>query len=277
MWYRDMMFKKKPSPIDWSIQKKKPDVSSLSKLSAKQKLAKLFMTSDVKNRKLRKPLRAAKSELITNFHDGGVDVDKVNTLFWVYFHDHKDVFIPRYLKWFSTNCVVFVDRMWEETSFSLYTYLRLLKHIRVEIEPFTKQIQQLLAIAKEHARKETDDQEEEMEQYSLFTKQKFSNLLTSTFDQDGLYTEEWFMQTFESIWATWDTPWYKELILFAILGMHYFDKKHMVYKAFDTRSLASSLMFSVGSQKKPESITITLEEFLALIDQLNFKKHFFAL
>jgi hypothetical protein len=40
------------------------------KLSIKQKFAKLFLTSDIKNPNLRKPLSVVKSALIQNFHDG---------------------------------------------------------------------------------------------------------------------------------------------------------------------------------------------------------------
>jgi hypothetical protein len=40
------------------------------KLSIKQQLTKLFVTSDIKNKSLWKPLRTAKSELIRNLHDG---------------------------------------------------------------------------------------------------------------------------------------------------------------------------------------------------------------
>lgn len=40
------------------------------KFSIKQQFMKLFITSDLKNKKLWRPLRKAKIELIKNLHDG---------------------------------------------------------------------------------------------------------------------------------------------------------------------------------------------------------------
>lgn len=259
--------------------------SSTTKLSIKQQLTKLFLTSDIKNKKLWKPLRTSKTELIKNFHDGWFDVSYVNTLFRVYFHDHKDIYMPRYLKWLIHKQWVFIDRLDDPVPLDMYFYV--LKKIRVELEPFTKSIQKLLAVSKVYDISDTDkqesdetilsDQENTIEQHHMFDKQQLSNVLTSEVSADDVCSPEWFSSLCTSIGTSRQENSYKDLIVFAVLGMHYFDKKHLVYSAFTPEQLAIPLFLSWWSKKNPVEIVFTLEEFLAIIDQLNFKKHFFDL
>ncbi len=180
-----------------------------------------------------------------------------------------------------------MDRLDDNLDFSLYEYLKLLKAVRVQIEPFTKEIQKLLDVAKEYASKEIDtqnldvhssfDQEESIQEYRVAAKQGFNNLLLEKFKDNELYTEEWFYVMHDFIGKSWHQEGYKDLILFSVFGMHYFDKKPMVYGAFTSEQLISPLVFSIGSSKHPTPVTLTLKDFLVIIDQLNFKKHFFDL
>lgn len=180
-----------------------------------------------------------------------------------------------------------MDRLGENLDFSLYEYLKLLKAVRVQIEPFTKEIQKLLDVTKEYASKETDtqnldvhssfDQEESIQEYCMAAKQGFDNLLLEKFKENKLYTEEWLYAMHDLIGESRDKEGYKDLILFSVFGMHYFDKKPMVYGAFTSEQLNSPLVFSIGSSKHPTPVTLTLKDFLVIIDQLNFKKHFFDL
>jgi hypothetical protein len=126
----------------------------------------------------------------------------------VYFHDHKDVYVPRYLKSLVAKQEVFVDRI--DRSLSMEEYLVVLKKIRLALEPFTKSIQKLLAMSKAYAQDAVDkessdtlysnfDHEEEAEKYHMLAKQQFSNLLSSEITADEVSSPEWFSSMCESI------------------------------------------------------------------------------
>jgi hypothetical protein len=87
-----------------------------------------------------------------------------------------------------------------ERTFSLDEYLSVVKKIRVELEPFTKKVKNLLDEAKVYARdivdknKDTDmysyfDYECDQEQYRTLAKQKFSELLNSETTIDKICTD----------------------------------------------------------------------------------------
>ncbi len=243
------------------------------KLSIKQQFMKLFITSDLKNKKLWRPLRKAKIELIKNLHDGWCDVEKVNSLFWIYFHDHKDVHIPHHLKPLISKQRVFVDRV--DASFSLEEYLFVLKKIRLALEPFTKSIQKMLVLSQ--TAQNDLDVEQTQEKHHMFNKQQFSNILSSSLDADEIFHADEFTIMSESIWKTREQDEYKNLILFTVLGIHYFDKKQFVYSILSQENFKKSLIHFQWSTKKNQSTELILQDFLAIIDQLNFKKHFFDL
>jgi hypothetical protein len=71
----------------------------------------------------------------------------------------------------------------------------------------------------------------------------------------------------KSIWKSREQNNYKDLILFSVVGIHCLDKKNEVYNAFTTKQLSNTFIF--------QNVKFTLEEFLLIIDQLNFKKYFF--
>lgn len=170
----------------------------------------------------------------------------------MYFHDHKDVYVPRYLKSLVAKQEVFVDRV--DDPVSLDNYFSVLKKIRSELEPFTKSIQKLLAVSKVYAiddveKKEADvllasEQENILEQHSMLDKQQLSNVLTLEVAADDICTDMWFSSMCKSIGDSRKQNKYKDLIVFAVLGMHYFDKKHLVYSAFTAEELASPLFLS---------------------------------
>lgn len=253
------------------------------KLSINQHLMKIFLTSDIKNKKLWKPLSSVKSELIRNFHDGWFDANKVNALFWVYFNDNRDIFVPRHLQSFVAKQEVFVDGV--DCSLVLDEYFSILQKIRVTLEPFTQNIQQFLTLAKDYAhdvvhRQGIDDmyssfdQEEVSEQYLTIAKKKFLSLLASEKNADDIFTDAWFTSLCDTIWNTREKDAYKDLIYFAVLGMHYFNKKNLVYRALSQENLINSPVSFVAT-KGDELIEITVWDFLAIVEQLNFKKNFF--
>lgn len=267
--------------IDVPQQHEEKNDSEQKKLSMKRQLMKLFLTSDIKNAKLWKPLRLSKTELIRNLHDGWFDVAKVNSLFWIYFHDHKDIHTPRHLKWLISKQHVFVDRV--DHPFSLDEYLFILKKIRVALEPFTKSIQKLLDLSKAVAPKNTDNlavsskQKADEDYHPMFTKQQLVNEASSELHADEICTDTWFSSLCTTIWTTREQNNYQDLILFAVLGMHYFDKKQLVYSAFSQEDVENATLHFEASTRHEASIDLSLWEFLAIVDQLNFKKHFFDL
>ncbi|MFA6256374.1 MAG: hypothetical protein WC606_04285 [Candidatus Absconditabacterales bacterium] len=269
-------------------------LSEEEKLSNKQKLMKLFLTSELKfkNKKLWKPLSSAKENIIKNFHDGGCDSIDIDKLFWIYFDKDKDkdVFIPDHIKSRLPQYKVFINAMPNDRMLFVHEYFSILKHIRTGIEPFVTQVRPLLQLTKTYTRNELHkdgsdemysgfENEEHEEKYHKLAKERFAGLLLVQNDVEHnqqKYDRDRFQQELSVISDTWQENDHKKLIVFAVLGIHYFDKKNLVFDAFTSAQLKMGISFALPGYM-PDATSLTLEEFLIIIQQLNFKKYFFAL
>lgn len=240
---------------------------------------KILLVSDVKNPKLWQKIRPAKKAIFNNFHDWWFDVDKINTYFWIYFNENKNIFIPPNLKIFLSKKLFIEDIGNENAPFILKKYVIILNYIRTMMEDFIAKILPLVQLTKNHAKSEIDTDitysdfslEQEAADIDTLTKETFDSLYKETFagDKDS-YDIDWFHNISTTISDEWQQNKYKDLIMFAVLGIHYFNQKKIVYDAFSEQQLQELLTF-------PGWDTLTLSDFLAIIQQLDFKKHFFDL
>lgn len=58
----------------------------------------LFLTTEFKNTHLRSALSGPKDSLIRNLEGTKVQASDINGLFWVYFNENKNIFVPRHLR-----------------------------------------------------------------------------------------------------------------------------------------------------------------------------------
>lgn len=254
------------------------------KLSRKQKLMKLFLTSDLKNTKLWKPLQSVKESMIKNFHDWGFDSSDVDKLFRIYFNEHKDVFIPKHLKGRITHFKVFVSQMPNNTKLALHEYLYVLRNIRKQINDFMIAIEPLKKTAHDYADLEmketleddiyTDfDRDATQQQHRALAKAKFSDLMQAS--SDVSYDRDRFQQEMSILPDTRRLNNYKDITVFALLGFHYFDKKNLVYSIFSDQQLEEELVFDLPKYQ-PDKVSLTLEEYLHLIEKIDFKNKVFS-
>ena len=171
----------------------------------------------------------AKSELIKNIHDKDVDVSDIHKLFWIYFAEDKDVFIPGHLKSLITQYHVCVPHMSNNRMFALHEYLYILRNIRKQLAPFIHKVQPLLKIARTYAQTEMQDvlsedtytafeSENTQATYDLLVKERFSQLMADTFASETLsYDIQRFQQRLAMSPRIWDHKDDTERLLFAVL------------------------------------------------------------
>jgi hypothetical protein len=59
------------------------------------------------------------------------------------------------------------------------------------------------------------------------------------------YDRDRFQQELSVISDTWQENDHKKLIVFAVLGIHYFDKKNLVFDAFTSAQLKMGISFAL--------------------------------
>ena len=208
-------------------------------------------------------------------------------MFWIYFNEDKDVFIPKHLQSRLHQYSVFVRNLSEKSSLTIDQYLQVLHDIRHELVPFVQDIQPLYSLAHEHAnqiiQQESDDiysdfdTEQTAEKKYLLAKQKLQTLLQEkVFLNHQRYDSKSFKAKYLNIASSWNQPGYTDLILFAVLGIHHFRDSKKVFSSFTEEQLKEKLEFSLESGF-PKSFSLTLKDFLVIIEQLNFKKHLFTI
>lgn len=262
------------------------------KLSRKQKLLKLLLTTDLKNPRLRPVLRPIKKNLAKNFSFSNYSFqsDDINDLFRVYLNEGKDIYVwskqKKYLPSLKVN-------VWNPHATSaaptkiipLHHYRALLNTIIHQVASHIHEIQPLVKEAKKQAslahpeRAEPVftklDAEDESKIISQITTEYFDTLMKAKFkNAEVKYDQDRFDDQCKNISDPFDQGNYQELMLFALRGLHYFKKRDAVYSAFSRAQLASYLSFDLPGESP---YMISLQDFLELFEQLDFKKHLFAL
>jgi|GEM_PF-1536734 len=161
----------------------------------------------------------------------------MNRIFWLYADKDKDIaitkaqlLIPKYL--------INIPEIPEEETIKLTQYIKILRFIRNSLNPIMHQIKSLVSNAKKHAeiriRLESTD-----EVYSTYDSEN-EKLAERTIAKDRLkesleeigYDRNRFTGEKAVISDSFEENNYQNLMVFALFGFHYFNKKHEVYDAF---------------------------------------------
>jgi len=255
------------------------------KLTRKQKLMKLFLTTELKNKHLWKPLRDAKDSLIRNFQNWSFKTSDINQIFWIYFNEDKNIHITSHLKKYLPKYTVEMDWSSKDFNITFQQYLLFLEYIKIQTDPFVQQIKPLVGEATKYAHtliaKDSSDgmfSEYQMQDENKFfcekTKEKLSSLMELKFTDKHLYTKDWFNRERKNINQKLLQHDYSSVCIFALLWCHLFDSKHEVFNAFPPEILNKQVDFVSSSN---ENNSITLKDFLTIISHLNFKEKLFWL
>lgn len=176
-------------------------------------------------------------------------------------------------------------------------YLLRLRAIRESIKPFADTVKPTIVPTVKYANTVTDhefstgvfSETEHGDANVDFAKRfmkKFLSLMPTLFP-DGRYTMERFDQESNVILEKFFAEDSASVIIFAILGIHLFDRKSDVYRAFNSKNaLIRPISFEFSDDKKKKkkdkedvtyTHTITLQELLSIITNLNFRKNFFRI
>jgi hypothetical protein len=160
-----------------------------------------------------------------------------------------------------------------------------LDHIILNIYPYAHDIKPLVKQARknalddhpEHKEEIFSSRESELESSHLrkSAKQHLDELLKEKFaDAYVKYDQDWFMQQCKEMSSNTLND-YQELMMFAVLGFHYFKKKDAVYNAFTPEQLESQIPFDLPDYPLDDPYLISLKDLLGILEQLNFKTHLF--
>ncbi|MFA7717588.1 MAG: hypothetical protein WC875_02645 [Candidatus Absconditabacterales bacterium] len=274
--------------------------SQTGKLSRKEKfiklifskpsLLKILLTTETskESKHLRPSLRPIKRKLAENFSlsDKSFQGDDLNELLWIYLNEGTDITIKdeqkKHLPEYKAKITLAPPSEFKEMP--LHHYIALLNSIIKTLFLFFEcDIKPLIEKAKKLALQDNPRQEgdvytvgERELQYAYVhgsAKQHFDGLMEEKLE----YDQDRFDKQCAQISGTFAQNSYKELMVFALLGFHYFDKKNDVYAAFTPECLESQISFDLPDYPEESSYTLSVKEFLQIMEQLNFKKNLFDL
>ncbi len=262
-------------------------LSQEQKLSRKQRLMKLFLTTELKNKHLWKPLGEAKSSLIRNFRHWTFKSSDINKFFWIYFNEGKKIYIAKHLKKYLPKYKV--DMWWDfnDMDITLQQYLLLLKHIKIAVDPFVEKVQPIIAQAEAYALAEMKNEfpedsfteyqwHDEKEFYRNAIKKRLLELMPAVFDHQNIYTADRFEQEKDHVYDKLIQGDTSAVIVFALLWFYLFGNKHEVYNTFSAQELDTKIQF-ISSSDSSFVYPIALRDLLTLILQLDFKSKFFKM
>lgn len=250
-------------------------------LTNKQRLWRLLMITEIKDKSLVPDLIKIKNDMYENFCRTWVwKSEYINQIFRLYANKNQDIKIVKpQLKLFSQYAVSIPNIPPTET-LRVTQYIKTLKFIRIGLQPVLQEIQTLVQEAKTYAMKQSEiefsdtfhtgyDMEEQKQTEHVLVKQRIKEMMSSK-----SYDQEWFLQEQNIVADTLENHNYQELMLFALLWFHYFERKNDVYDAFLPEQLKTTNISFTLSGFHPTSIS--LWTFLKIIEHLNFKKHLFS-
>lgn len=275
--------------IDQSLSSENADDTSPEqmKFTIKQRLWRLLMTTEIKDKSLVPNLIEIKNNMYENFCRTWVwESSYIDKIFWLYADKDQDIKIVKpQLKLFSQYPLNVPD-VSDKEAIRVTQYIKTLRFIREWLQSTIQGIRPLVADAKQYAeqqvRKENVgtfhtnfDMEDEKQNEHVFAKQHLqTSMLSKKYDLDGQYDYDWFLQEQNSISDTHDANNYHDIMVFALLWFHYFNKKSEVYDAFLPEHLETKKITFTLPDFHPT--TLSLWAFLKIIEHLDFKKHLFA-
>lgn len=268
---------------DQSLPSENPEDASPEqiKLTNKQRLWRLLMITEIKDKTLVPDLIRIKNDMYENFCRTWVwQSEYINKIFRLYADKNQDIKILKpQLKLFSQYAVSVPD-IPEGEILRVTQYIKTLKFIRRWLQPIIQEIKPLVQDAKTFAMKQLQTQysgmihtgyemENEKEAEHALAKQRVKKLMSSQH-----YNQERFFQEQHIVADSLKEADYQELMVFALLWFHYFERKNDVYEAFLPEQMETTNISFTLSGFHPTSISFWA--FLKIIEHLDFKKHLFS-
>lgn len=261
--------------------------SENTKRSIKNRLWRLLMITDIKDKKLKPKLKEIKDEMYATFCRTWVrEAEYVDRMFRIYANIDQDIriFKPQFALF--SQYPIHVKDVPTEESLKITQYMKTLRFIRNGLNWFMQHIKYMSSLAKDHAKwiiqsESTDEmfntdyeRETEAEKFRALAKKHLKHSMETVLPwSQQKYDWDWFVQEKNIIADTFEDNNYQDLMKFAMLWFHYFDKKSDVYDAFMPEQLSMMIHFTVPGFRPT---AISLREFLNVIEHLNFKKHLFS-
>lgn len=268
---------------DQSLPSENPEDASPEqiKLTNKQRLWRLLMITEIKDKTLVPELIKIKNDMYENFCRTWVwQSEYINKIFRLYANKDQDIKIVKpQLKLFSQYAVSIPD-VPETEVLRVTQYIKTLKFIRTWLHSVLQEIQTLVQEAKSYAIAQLEmessdtfhtgyDLEQQKQTEHDCAKQRVKELMSCKY-----YDQERFLQEQNIVASCLEDHNYQELMLFALLWFHYFERKNDVYDAFLLEQMETTNISFTLPGFHPTSIS--LWNFLKIIEHLNFKKHLFS-
>lgn len=274
--------------IDHSLSSENSDDASPEqmKFTIKQRLWRLLMTTEIKDKSLVPNLIEIKNNMYENFCRTWVwESSYINKIFWLYANKDQDIKIVKpQLKLFSQYPLNVPD-VSDKEAIRVTQYIKTLRFIREWLQSTMQGIRPLVADAKQYAEKQVrkenvdtfhtnfDMEDEKQNEHTLAKQHLQTSMLSQKYDIDG-HDYDWFRQEQTIISDTFAANNYQDLMIFALLWFHYFNKKSEVYDAFLPEQLETQKITFTLPDFHPT--TLSLWAFLKIIEHLDFKRHLFS-
>ncbi len=251
------------------------------KLTMKQRLSRLLMSTERKDKSLIPELITIKNAMHENFcHTGSWQSSYINDIFRLYMHKNQDITISKpQLALFSQYAVNIPD-VPSTDPIKITQYIKTLRFVRAWLQPLIGTIRSLVTDAKHYWSEQMKtegtaiyntsyDMEDDKQKEHKIAKEYLKKSMSSQ-----KYNHDWFLQEQAIIAGTPDANNYQDLMAFALLWFHYFGKKSEVYDSFLPQQLETTKVSFTLPGFHPTNVT--LWTFLKIIEHLDFKKHLFA-
>lgn len=252
----------------------------------KQRLWRLLMTTEIKDKKLVPQLIEIKNAMYENFCRTWIRKSSyINDIFRLYADKDQDIkFFKPQLKIFSQYPINIPDvsaTQWLKVS----QYIKTLRFVREWLQSTIQGIRPFVTDAKQYAEKQMrkenvdtfhtnfDMEDDKQKEHALAKQHLQTSMLSQKYDIDG-HDYDWFRQEQSIISDAPNANNYQDVMIFALLWFHYFNKKAEVYDAFLPEQLETQKITFTLPDFHPT--TLSLWTFLKIIEHLDFKKHLFG-
>ena len=247
------------------------------KRSARKRLGRVLMITEFgRNAEVTK----TKDELYDSFDAASWSFDSkyANHLFRLYADKDKDITITK--AHFFAKYTINIPDVPKEEAIRLTHYIKTLRFIRNWLKPVTHQIKSFASDAKTHAAKKISTENAD-EVYSTYDRENeklaehntAKGHLRKLMEEKG-YDRDRFNQEKDIISGYFQKNNYQDLMVFALFGFYYFDRKQDVYEAFTSEQRKNIIIsFDMPGFRRT---SVPLWTFLKIIEHLDFKKHLFS-
>ena len=275
------MDKKLQTNNEQSLPSENPDDSSSDqiKFTMKQRLSRLFMVTERKDKLLIPQLIPIKDAMHENFcHTWSWKSSYINDMFRLYAHKDQDITVSKPQLALFSKYLMSVPGIDTSEPIRITQYLKTLRFIRAWLDPLLQECTSFVKDAKNHAIQELKNDDEAFTVFDNEVDAEAKNVLAKKYLHKTMSEQEYdrdrFMAEKNIISDCVEKNNYHDLMTFAFLWFHYFEHKHEVYEAFTPEQL-QTLQISFTLPGFHPTI-LSLWAFLKIIEQLDFKKHIFS-